>query len=1263
MNVLTKLCTVAVGTLLIACTAETREGGGENPDLSGGGQEAPRQEVMATFKNQLSVGNTATKSAGSGEAVTKAATPIATAVENKITSLDIYAFASATEDGVYTYQERFAYREDKTTLPAGATELDLESPEGDGSKTTALLSLKKGLFVKLYCIANQPDLVDPADETRFVGDADFVPLELVEPGKAGSAIKTAGTPELTAFETFHTPLIDPIADKDTLVCPLPMSGYAGEVLDLTDYGVTTRQQTSFKLTRMVARFDISNNSDLSRFTIESVSMNNGRKGAGFFPIKVYGTLPEAVAGDLVTYPVRKFHGDKANQGIQASAFYCYPSVLSDEGQLVLKGKYQVNKTESIDVSYPIRFAPKGGETGTYLEVNHNHRYTIAITGADPEHLDFVLNVADWSDSGQIDDYDPQNKPDEVKVTIPDAFNADTQWNADASTVSMSLKGGSNFTVATGSNSALVVAKSYAGNNQDYDWLEISEPTIAPATKALTAFGYTYTLSLKADYTAGRYPKATVRFIDSASGQENVLFVEAIAAPQVVEIPKVSGDTNPNDFDVETLTASVYRITDSEVKIKFLCPDGVEVESKPDWLTVNAEENGAETIFTVVLNDRDITLVGDSGTIVFHNKKQNTLKTDVTVQLQDAGVAPSFNALGGTGTVYTEPATPGDLGDVKVPVTSSNTFSVQTTSMEGVKVAIDFDGGSEWLSHDGETYTPVSTASLNAPVNGRVETMSLRAGNKTTNINFSLVSSKLAGGKKATVTFKNNIGGADYSFTVTPEFKGVTVAKEGTSVPTDDKLESTTFTLYKLPSKTSTMAIKVTSYGGSKLTYTGTGLTLSATENTANEAVYTLTATDAGTGTLKVMNYTDNTKFTEYSANVIKSDLTVENATVNLNAAANQTVTNKITACPLGYTASVTDWGTGGSAWFDITSTNPSTTPGEQSIGFKVKANLANTVVIKEATVTLTNKITDGGNITFTVKPVFQAPTLNMTSGNVVKGNTMQFTGTVYGGVTATSNNTSYATVATGTDKKTVTITGVAPGSTTITVKNASDNTKTSTFTITVKDVVLPPVGGVKWAAGNLVRVNATSCKIGNPGDYGVHFRFGSLVGYDSKDNTTNPKPVVKPSNYSGNPNFLDAPYATGDIAQNAAGGLGDPCKHYLGGSWRLPTADEYRNSLGGGVTGSTTFTDWKWVTDYKDENGNNVSGVYLKNSTANKVFFPATGYREFSDGRYSFSGSWGLVWASTPSSGSAWSFTISSGRPYMNANNRGYGFSVRCVQE
>ncbi|MCC8172725.1 MAG: hypothetical protein LIP00_13315 [Parabacteroides sp.] len=1188
-TILTKLCTVAFSALLIACTAEIREKGDETPRLSGGGQDAPRIEVMATFKNQLSVGNTATKAAGSGEAVTKAAdqpegsgaaitkaaTPIATTGENKISSLDIYAFGSATEDGVYTFQERFAYREDKNTLPAGATELDLESIESDGSKTTALLSLKKGLFVKLYCIANQTELVDLADETSFVSDADFVPLELVESGKAGSAIKTAGTPELTAFETFHTPLIDPAADKDTLVCPLPMSGYAGQVLDLTDYGVTTRQQTSFKLTRLVARFDISNNSDLSRFTIESISMNNGRKGAGFFPIKVYGTLPDATAGDLVTYPARTFHGEKANKGIQTSAFYCYPSVLSDEAYLILNGKYQVNKTESIDVSYPIRFAPKGSETGTYLEINHNHRYTIAITGADPEHLDFVLNASDWSDSGAIDDYNPQNKPDEVTVTVPDAFNADTQWNRDAGTVSMSLKDGSNFTVATGSNSALILSKTYAGKNQDYDWLEISEPTIAPVTKSFTAFGYTYTLSLKAGYSAGRYPKATVRFIDSASGQENVLFVEAISAPQVVEIPKASGDTNPNGFDAETLTASVYRITDSEVKIKFVCPDGVEVESKPDWLDITSEENGIETIFTVVLNDRDIT--DATGVIVFHNKKQNTLKTDITVNLQDAGISPSFNALGGTGVVYTPAASPADLADITVPILSDNTFIVQSTSMEGVKVAIDFDGGSEWLTHDGETAAPAVTThgAVNPAATNAAElaAMLLRAGDKTANITFSLVSSKLAGGKKATVTFKNNIGGADYSFTVTPEFKGVTVAKEGTSVPTDNKLENTTLTVYKLPSKTSTMGIKVTSYGGSKLEYTGTGLTLSATENTANEAVYTLTATGAGTGTLKVMNYTDNAQFTEYTVNVIQSDLKVANTSINLNAAANQTATNKITACPLGYTASVSSWGSGGAAWFDITTTNPSTTTGEQNIGFKVKSGLANTVVIKEATVTLTNKITNGNSVTFTVKPVFPAPTLNRTSGEVIKGNSLQFTGTVYGGVTVTSNNTSLATVTVGSDKKTVTVTGVNTGSTTITVRNAGDQTKTSTFTITVKDVVLPPIGGIKWAAGNLVMVDGTHCKIGNPDAYGVQFRFGSLVGYDSKNYTNNPKPAVKPSEYSGNPNFADSPYATGNITDNPAGGLGDPCKYYLGGSWRLPTPDEYRNSLGGGVTGGTTFID------------------------------------------------------------------------------------------
>ena len=55
----------------------------------------------------------------------------------------------------------------------------------------------------------------------------------------------------------------------------------------------------------------------------------------------------------------------------------------------------------------------------------------------------------------------------------------------------------------------------------------------------------------------------------------------------------------------------------------LAPDGTEVESKPDWLDVAIDkQNGAETIYSFTLNDRDITGVPeDKGTVTFRNKKQ------------------------------------------------------------------------------------------------------------------------------------------------------------------------------------------------------------------------------------------------------------------------------------------------------------------------------------------------------------------------------------------------------------------------------------------------------------------------------------------------------------------------------------------------------------------------------------------------------------------------------------------------------------------
>ena len=140
-----------LATLLAGCTTENQNGEGTEPD-PGGNPDVARREVLLSLKNKLALNTESTK----------ADAPIATAEENSISTLDLYVFAAATEDGNYTFQERFAYRADGSELPAGASELEL-TPSTSDTETTGLLNLKKGLFVKLYCVANQPSPVNPAD--------------------------------------------------------------------------------------------------------------------------------------------------------------------------------------------------------------------------------------------------------------------------------------------------------------------------------------------------------------------------------------------------------------------------------------------------------------------------------------------------------------------------------------------------------------------------------------------------------------------------------------------------------------------------------------------------------------------------------------------------------------------------------------------------------------------------------------------------------------------------------------------------------------------------------------------------------------------------------------------------------------------------------------------------------------------------------------------------------------------------------------------
>ena len=238
-----------------------------------------------------------------------------------------------------------------------------------------------------------------------------------------------------------------------MIAPLPMSGANSQPTDLREYSMGTYVRLNVSLTRAVARFDIVNDATKSHFTITDISMGNGRQGVTLFPIRPTGDVP-ATNGQLITYPYRLFDGLNANAGTTTKAFYCYPCKAIDAGFLILKGLYTMNLTdEKKEVSYRIPFERVTDGNGTRIEINHNHRYTVQITEADPFELTANIRLVDWETGDYIDDYEPDNGLETIAVAdlLP---VGETTYNISTNIVTLALKVGSSFTVSTGSNAGV-----------------------------------------------------------------------------------------------------------------------------------------------------------------------------------------------------------------------------------------------------------------------------------------------------------------------------------------------------------------------------------------------------------------------------------------------------------------------------------------------------------------------------------------------------------------------------------------------------------------------------------------------------------------------------------------------------------------------------------------------------------------------------------------------------------------------------------------
>lgn len=612
MNLFKHIPLLATSLLLAACTSENTLETTTPPD-EGGTSDGNTREVLLSLKNKLQVIPVETKAAGD---------PIATTAENHIYSLDVYVFGSKTEDGDYTFLQQFYYREDARQTVAGdyATSFTLNT---GADNSTALLRMKKGLFVKVYCIANSTKLIQ-ADGTEF---DDFKGLIQSNPGQAGNAI-TDGVPTESDFKTFHTPALQADVADDVLLTPLPMTGAYTTPLDLTDFSVSARTQLGFKLTRMVARFDVTNDAEKSKFTIQSVSMGNGRTGASYFPVKVLGSTP-AVGGDLITYPEREYTADQTTAKPKGMGiFYSYPSPVDDGGYLILSGTYAANKTEEIPVTYKVPFKPAADATGNYIEVAYNHRYTVNITEADEYHLDFTLKVSDWTDEGDIDDYKPENDFTKDALALSGTGNtADVKLLSDGNIVmdaSASSTGTLSFTIAGNHTdpSAIVEKLDYAEGDE---WLVIDgERTTVTKASTLTTFKYKMF-----DGIAGMddFRAVTIRLSNKASGKNlDIRVIPTDLSGPEITLEAVEGSS----YDPATNTVTITNTNDQSFKLKVsvvtLGDEGKTTGSSvvigtPSWLTV--DETGkteAEGIYTFTLGS--VQSPGTTNTLTFTSTATN-----------------------------------------------------------------------------------------------------------------------------------------------------------------------------------------------------------------------------------------------------------------------------------------------------------------------------------------------------------------------------------------------------------------------------------------------------------------------------------------------------------------------------------------------------------------------------------------------------------------------------------------------------------------
>lgn len=575
------------------------------PKGNEGSDDGTRRELQLTLQNKLVLNDKATQTRAN----------IATDDEQRINAMDIYVFGAVEQDGEYTYQEKFSYRADGTNV-AGATNMEVINGDGSSARPTVLLRPKKGLYIKLFCVANQSELsvlnvADPGNP-KYEPYTNFVPLIQTSPGSDNNTV-TMGIPTEADFCKLLSRVIDPVNKADSIVPALPMVGSCTAPIDLHNFDLASRLYSGIRLVRTVARFDVVNDEATSKFTLQSVAMGNGRPATQLYPVQ-----PQTAAdGKLITYPVRDLtRMPQVNKNKQLPAFYAYGSPADDGAYLILKGIYRINATETKEVSYNVPFTQVVNGTGSRVEINPNHRYTIAITEADPYRVKFDFTVADWENGEDLGSFTPDNSFGTLNVEPADQFDAATK------TMKTNLTPGSSFTITMGNNATPEVSLTY--DQPGNEWLETSIVT-APVTRTEWVQNTTITIKAKEDnFTA--YPTATLKLTNPADNtfSEMRIMANGVHLRGVEVTPE---NKNSATYDSNTQTLSFESYTQEKVAtVMIKAPGAVTISGIPSWLDITGAPNIGYTIsFKGTVNDYG------AATVSFTNANTPNQKIDLKIE--------------------------------------------------------------------------------------------------------------------------------------------------------------------------------------------------------------------------------------------------------------------------------------------------------------------------------------------------------------------------------------------------------------------------------------------------------------------------------------------------------------------------------------------------------------------------------------------------------------------------------------------------------